>query len=81
MKKLIVILSLLLVGCTNSNDAHTALDDAGFKDIQMTGYNWFACSKDDFYHTGFQAKNINGKTVTGTVCSGFLFKNSTIRFS
>lgn len=72
---------LVLAGCTSSNDAYNALDDAGFKDVKLTGYSWFACAKDDFYHTGFIAKNINGKEVSGTVCSGFLFKNSTIRFN
>lgn len=69
-----------LTGCTNSTDAINALQDTGFTDIQMTGYRFFSCSKDDFYHTGFIAKNIQGRTVKGTVCSGFLFKNSTVRF-
>lgn len=81
MKKIMIIFCLFLTGCTNKNDAYNALDDAGFKNIQITGYSFFACSKDDFYHTGFIAINQNGKQVKGTVCSGFLFKNSTIRFS
>jgi hypothetical protein len=80
-KMLICSLFLTLAACTSSSDAVNALQDAGFTDIQLTGYSWFACSKDDFYHTGFIAKNPQGKTIKGTVCSGFLFKNSTIRFS
>lgn len=81
MKKVILLASLIvLAACTNPPDAQKALDDLGFTEIQITGYNFFACSDDDFYHTGFSAKNPQGKTVTGTVCSGILFKNSTVRF-
>jgi hypothetical protein len=78
---LICTLFMILAGCINSSDAVNALQDASFTDIKITGYNWFTCSKDDFYHTGFIAKNPQGRIVKGTVCSGFLFKNSTIRFS
>ncbi len=81
MKKLLLILPLiLLVGCTQPADATRILENDGFTNIQITGYNWFACSKDDTYHTGFVAVK-NGRTVTGTVCAGLLFKNSTIRFN
>lgn len=80
MKKLLVLAVLLLSGCTNSGDAHRALEGMGFTSIEITGYNYFACSKDDFYHTGFTAVNANHQIVNGTVCSGFLFKNSTVRF-
>lgn len=52
----------------------------GFTNIQYTGYKWFGCSEDDFFHTGFVAVNPQGMQVTGTVCSGVLFKNSTVRF-
>jgi hypothetical protein len=82
MNKMIIgtILATLLTGCSNSNDAHRALEAMGFTDIQTTGYKWFACSDYDFYHTGFVAKNPQGYTVNGVVCSGFFFKNSTVRF-
>lgn len=76
----ISLLSLFLTGCYNSSDAQKALDDAGFTNIEITGHAWFSCGKDDFYSTSFKAKNIHGKEVSGAVCSGFLFKNSTIRF-
>ena len=69
-----------LSGCTNSSDAHRALENSGYTDVQITGYDFFACSGDDFFHTGFTAKNLNGVEVQGTVCSGLLFKNATIRF-
>ena len=82
MKTLIVaILALILFsGCTNAGDAKKALSSSGFTDIRITGYSFFSCSRDDFYHTGFSAKNVNGQRVEGTVCSGILFKNSTVRF-
>jgi len=74
-------ITLLLTGCfTDSEGATKALDDMGFTDIKTGGYNYFACSQDDWYHTSFTAKNQNGKLVKGTVCAGFLFKNSTVRF-
>ncbi len=83
MKKLIAITAVLLLAtaCTNNNDAMRVLQENGFTDIQMTGYNWFACSKDDTYHSGFTAKSVTGVQVSGTVCQGLLFKNSTIRFN
>lgn len=81
MKKLLLLLSMLVVsGCTSEADAFRALEAEGYKDIQITGYNFFACSKDDTFQTGFTAKNKDGRTVTGTVCSGLLFKGATIRY-
>lgn len=78
---LLAIVIITLTSCTNSSDAFKALDGMGFTNIEVTGYQPFACSQDDFYHTGFKATNPNGKIVTGTVCSGIFFKNSTVRFS
>lgn len=79
MKKLLIAL-LLLAGCTSETDARRALEAEGYKDIQITGYDWFACAKDDTFHTGFKAKNRDGKTVSGVVCSGLIFKSATIRY-
>lgn len=82
MKKLLVgtILATLLMGCSNSNDAKRALNGLGFTDVRITGHSWFSCSDDDFYSTGFIAVNPQGQEVVGAVCSGFFFKNSTVRF-
>lgn len=81
MKTILALIVLLfLTGCTSKADAERALKAQGFNDIKITGYNLFACSEDDFYHTGFTARNQNGKYVSGTVCSGLLFKDATIRF-
>jgi hypothetical protein len=82
MKKIIImiaIIGLCFLGCTNSKGAKQLLEDEGFTDITITGYDFLACSKDDFYHTGFIAKK-NGKERRGTVCEGLFFKGSTIRF-
>jgi hypothetical protein len=82
LRKILILALLVCVSsCTSKSDADRALTAMGFTDIEVTGYSLFACSQDDFYHTGFTATNTNGKKVTGTVCSGFLFKNSTVRFS
>lgn len=81
MNKLLILAILVLSACTDQRGAQNALDDMGMKNIVTGGYDWFSCSKDDFYHTHFTADNANGKQVSGTVCSGIWFKNSTVRFS
>ena len=75
----LTLLMIFLIGCTSKNDANRALEASGFSDITITGYNFFVCSPDDIYHTGFTALNSKNQLVKGTVCSG-LFKNATIRF-
>ena len=77
---LIIAIALIMTGCTNKDDAQRALKYEGFTNIQVTGFNFFGCSKDDFYHTGFIATNKNGVSVEGTVCSGLLSKNATVRW-
>lgn len=82
MKRILLLslLALSLTACSNHGDAVKALEAQGFTDVQTTGWSAFACSKDDFYSTGFTATNPQGKRVSGTVCSGMLFKNATIRW-
>lgn len=75
----VVLLTALLCSCTNEQEARRVLEMDGVTDVQVTGYSWFACGKGDFYHTGFTGKR-NGKTIDGTVCSGLLFKASTVRY-
>ncbi|MCK5538635.1 MAG: hypothetical protein KAI79_17560 [Bacteroidales bacterium] len=72
--------AILMTGCTSQSDAERALQAEGYENIQMTGYSIFSCSEDDFYRTGFSAVNQKGRVVTGTVCSGLLFKSATIRY-
>lgn len=70
----------ILSGCTDEAGAERILKANGFTEIQFTGYSWLSCSDKDTYSTGFIAKGPTGIPVKGAVCSGMLFKNSTIRF-
>lgn len=83
MKRILISVAfvLFIVGCTDNENAQRILQQNGYTQIQMTGYNFFSCSESDTYHSGFRALSPDGKhTVTGTVCAGLFFKNSTIRF-
>lgn len=82
MKRLVfaVLAVFVLSACTDGDEAMRVLDTQGYTGIKITGYNLFACSQDDFYHTGFIATSPNGKRVEGTICSGLLFKGATVRF-
>lgn len=76
----VAVVMLLQSGCTDEKEAQRILEAQGYTNIQFTGYKWFACSEKDTYSTGFTAVALNGKPINGSVCSGLLFKNSTIRF-
>lgn len=77
---ILAVICIFSVSCSNSNDAKRALHGAGYTDIEITGWKPLSCDEKDFYSTGFIARNPNGNTVSGVVCSGILFKNATIRF-
>lgn len=72
------VLTMALSGCTDSNGTVKALTQAGYTNIETTGYTFFGCDKNDFYHTGFKAVGPTGVEVEGVVCSG-VFKGKTIR--
>jgi hypothetical protein len=76
---LVVTTCLLANGCTDAPNATRILTQQGYKDITITGWSPFSCAKDDDLHTGFSATSPGGYKVTGTVCSGYFFKASTIR--
>lgn len=80
MRTALLLSAALMSGCTQPETARAILERAGYTQIQMHGYDWFACSKDDTYHDKFTAIGPAGKPVTGVVCAGLLFKGSTIRF-
>lgn len=73
------LLVLLLLGCTDPEASTRALRAAGYTDVQLGDYVWFACGKDDDFATAFTAKNPHGDPVFGVVCCG-LFKSCTVRF-
>jgi hypothetical protein len=70
---------LFLAACTDEPASRKALESQGFTDIRFTGYEAFACSEDDGFHTGFTAKNPQGRQVSGVVCCGLL-KSCTVRW-
>lgn len=79
MKKLILIVSIAaLSACTQTDRATSALQDAGYTSIRITGYAWFSCSEKDTFATSFEAVGPSGRKASGAVCSGF-FKGQTIR--
>jgi hypothetical protein len=78
MKYLIVFAALSLVACTDPSETIRVLSDEGYEEIEVTGYSFFECGKDDMSSTGFRAKNSKGKVVTGAVCCGLL-KGCTVR--
>lgn len=71
--------SATLAGCTDKPSAERTLTRAGYTDIDVGGYGFFACGEDDTFSTNFTAKNPQGQQVEGTVCGGWL-KKDTIRF-
>ena len=74
-------IGLAVYSCFPHSDprgATNVLNSAGYKDIHITEPRFFG--KDgNFYSTGFEAKNANGKKVTGMVTRGYFTPNSTIR--
>ena len=75
----VALLAVLVSGCTSKDGAERALKGAGYTEIEIGGYAFFACDgKSDTFATSFTAKGPTGMRVSGAVCSGFL-KGSTIR--
>lgn len=51
----------------------------GWEKAEPTGYKFFSCGKEDFYHTGFKAVK-NGTPISGTICRGLFLKGATVRY-
>lgn len=64
---------------TNEDAAARALEQAGYTNVNWTGYTWFACSNGDWSQTGFLANGPAGTVTSGTVCCGLVFKYCTVR--
>lgn len=79
MKRFAILSVLFLAACTDTDGAKRALEAQGFKDIQITGFQYFGCDQRDAFRTGFKATNVNGIPTIGVVCSGWL-KGATVRF-
>lgn len=80
MKKLIfAAVCVMFVGCSAPDRSRDTLVKAGFSNIQLKGYAWMGCGKDDNYSTKFTATNPLGMQVDGVVCCGMM-KGCTIRY-
>lgn len=77
MKKILIfiIICCFVYGCSDVNKAHQILEERGYENIKTDGYDWLACGRDYIFHTKFEAI-LNGKKVTGTVCSGSFYNLS-----
>lgn len=74
-----LVLALLIASCTDDSATLHTLNYAGYKNVQLTGWEPFACAGDDNFSTGFRATNPAGQRVEGVVCCGLL-KSCTVRF-
>lgn len=81
--KLIALLfaATALAACSDNERARRVLEDAGYTNVRTTGWSAFGCSNDGVYSTGFTATAVNGRSVSGVVCAGLLFRGSIIRFN
>ena len=75
----VVIVCIILAGCTDPDRAQKVLEDNGYTNIHTGGYSMFGFGRGDTYATEFESKTPAGKPVNGVVCSAWL-KGSTIRF-
>ena len=76
---MLVVLFALVSACRDGKGTIKVLTQEGYTQIEVGGYDFFGCGKDDTFATKFTATNAHGKRVRGVVCSGFM-KGRTIRF-
>ncbi len=80
---LVGLVAALTIGCSNNNDALNAAQNAGWKDVQITGSSYLfnlTCQEGE---KGYDITGINpaGKRATAVVCCGHdSFKGCTIRY-
>lgn len=81
MKKIAIVLMFML-SCTDSERTENTLANAGYTNINITGYDWGACSDSDSTCTGFTATGPTGRQISGAVGCGRTgcSKSCTIRF-
>ncbi len=83
MKKItlaIILGAILCAVCSDPKTARRVLEQDGYTEVKITGWQFFGCDKHDDFTTGFMAKNANGALVNGVVCSDLIGKGATIRF-
>jgi hypothetical protein len=75
-----LLIALALVACTDDINTIRTLEAHGFTNVTVTGWSAFECSDRDTFSTGFEATNVQGQRVNGTVCCGLMTKGCTVRF-
>lgn len=79
MKKIISIIALLFTcSCVNSDRLYEIIENDGVTNVNLTGYAWTGCSKDDTISQKFTGTK-NNKSVNGVICGGWL-KAYTVRY-
>lgn len=68
-----VFLFWLFIPKSDPKGAESALVNAGYKNIEITGAEFSGCGKKYSFSTKFNAEDSTGKMVRGVVCSGFLY--------
>lgn len=58
---LALLTAITLAGCSDDLGARRTLADAGYADIEITGYQFFGCGQGDAFHTGFRARSPAGR--------------------
>ncbi len=82
MTAVLLVLSLSILSCQSTDNykkGKLQLKNMGYTNVKSQGYALFCCSENDIYSTHFTAKDKQGKTVEGCICSG-LTKGITVRF-
>lgn len=70
MRFLIFFIVTLALSCTNESGARTALEGAGYDNIEFHGYS-MQCSDSDSTCTEFTATGPTGRMVHGAVGCGY----------
>lgn len=88
MRAIIVLLICLSTcfSCADEEAARKTVENQGFTDVEITGFQAFECGESDSSATGFRARNPQGRLVNGVVCCKRYFaclggKGCTIRWN
>lgn len=69
---------MIMAGCTQKDSARKTLEQAGYTQIEITGYRPFMAAENENFSTGFKAIGPTGKQASGAVTGAWL-KGNTIR--
>lgn len=64
------LIQLLFLSCTDDYNTRRVLEENGYTEISITGYDAWGCHEGDWSSTGFIAKSPSGIRVRGVVCGG-----------